>query len=78
MDITEEILAYELREKLLETVKLCQAYSGDVIQTTAVQCLQAIQAAIKDESKSDFDVVEEIDCIFENYGIDAGIRHDFG
>ena len=27
--------------------------------------------------KNDFDVVEEIVCIFEKYNIDAGGRHDF-
>ncbi len=48
-----------------------------VAHSTAIQILSEIQKVIADEKYSDFDVVEEIVCIFEKYHIDAGARHDF-
>lgn len=48
-----------------------------IADTTAIQILSEIQKVIQDENQSDFDVIEEIVCIFEKYKIDAGFRHDF-
>ncbi len=48
-----------------------------IADTTATRMLGEIQDVIKNENFSDFDVVEEIVCIFEKYNIDAGYRHDF-
>ena len=45
--------------------------------TTAINMIGEIQAVIMDNLKSDFDVVEEIVCIFEKYNVNAGCRHDF-
>ena len=39
--------------------------------------LQRIKAVIDNDSLSDFDCVEEIVCIFEEFGSDGGSRHDF-
>ncbi len=47
-----------------------------IADTTATRMLGEIQDVIKNENFSDFDVVEEIVCIFEKYNIDAGYRHD--
>ncbi len=50
--------------------------------TIATKALKEIQDVIKsgnivDGDRSDFDIVEEIVCIFEKYEIDAGGCHDF-
>ena len=48
-----------------------------IIDTMAIKILKKIQQIIKEES-SDFDKIEEIVCLFEEYDIDAGACHDFG
>ncbi len=48
-----------------------------IADTTATRMLGEIQDVIKNDNYSDYDVVEEIVCIFEKYNIDAGRRHDF-
>lgn len=39
--------------------------------------LRDIQAVIQDMERSDFEMVEDIITLFEEYGLDAGVRHDF-
>lgn len=39
--------------------------------------LRDIQAVIQDMERSDFEMVEDIVTLFEEYGLDAGVRHDF-
>lgn len=40
--------------------------------------LGKIKTVTQDDSLSDFECVEKIVCLFENSGIKAGNRHDFG
>ena len=50
----------------------------DEVNSRATLILAEIQGVIQNEKiESDFYVVEEIVCIFERYGLDAGFRHDF-
>lgn len=41
-------------------------------------CLKEIQAVIKESSKDDFEVIEDIVEIMNQYGWNTGTRHDFG
>ena len=70
-----------LREYIADYVRFkLEDFEIDVSQianTTAIMALGEIQKVIKDENYSDFDVIEEIVCIFEKYKISAGFRHDF-
>ena len=46
--------------------------------TLATKALNEIQKVLnQSENKSDFDMIEEIVCIFEKYNINAGNCHDF-
>ena len=58
----------------LEHIEIDVSYITD---TRAIQVLSEIKAIINDDTKSDFDAIEEIVCIFEKYNIGAGDRHDF-
>ena len=48
-----------------------------IADTTSIKVLSEIKDVICDDTKSDFDVVEEIVCIFQKYHINFGVRHDF-
>ncbi len=48
-----------------------------VADTTAINMIREIQAVLI-KNPDDFEIVEEIVCIFEKYGVSAGVCHDFG
>ena len=50
----------------------------EIADTKAIKILSEIKEIINDDEKSDFDMVEEIVCVFEKYGISAVACHDFG
>ncbi|MCR4719123.1 MAG: hypothetical protein K5768_05780 [Firmicutes bacterium] len=52
--------------------------ADEIADTTAIKALSEIKEIISDDEKSDFDMVEEIVCVFEKYRISAGGCHDFG
>ena len=51
--------------------------ADEIANTTAIEILAKIQEIIQDENISDFDAIEKIVCLFEEYHIDFGCRHDF-
>ena len=51
--------------------------ASEIANTTAIKMLAEIQAAIKNENYSDFEIVDEIVCIFGKYKIDFGSCHNF-
>ena len=48
-----------------------------IADTTAIMALSEIKDILYDDTKSDFDMVEEIVRVFEKYRISAGTAHDF-
>ena len=48
-----------------------------IIESKSVSALSESQQVIQNDVLSDFEMVEEIVCIFEKYNIDAGGCHDF-
>ena len=51
--------------------------ANEIINTKAIEILQEIQNVIQSDM-DDFEMVEEIVCIFERNNLDAGVCHDFG
>ena len=50
-------------------------------KTRAYQLLRGIQEALQDDTLQDpecFWRIEHLVCLFEENGLDAGVRHDFG
>ncbi len=43
----------------------------------AVMILQLVQQIVASD-KDDFEIVEDLVCLFETYGLDADATHDFG
>ena len=62
---------------LSSAAALCISSDAKIADTTAIRILSEIQAVLQDDDKTDFDVVDEIICIFEKYHICTGTRHDF-
>lgn len=51
--------------------------ANEITNTKALEILQEIQNVITGDM-DDFEMIEEIVCIFERNNIDAGACHDFG
>ena len=71
IDLIKDDLDDVLKKHLTDIV-----LSSDTISTKALSDIQ--QVLNQSENKSDFDMIEEIVCIFEKYNINAGNCHDFG
>ena len=77
MNIKTELLKDHISDFVQSRIEDFEIDASQIADTTAIQMLSEIQTVIKNESYSDFDVVEKIVCIFEKYSIDSGSRHDF-
>ena len=62
-------IASHLEEYVIDTDKIAD--------TRATRMIEEIQQVLLN-GKDDYDIVEEIVCIFEENGISAGDCHDFG
>ncbi len=78
MDIARELMTKQLKEIFTREKEALEEKMNEVVQSMALMCLSDIQKIIQNDELDDSYVVEEIVCIFEKYGIDAGVRHDFG
>ena len=78
MDIKLDIFAGAVSDAINSAMQYIHIDTDDVINSVALTALNEIQSVIQNtEIVDDFDVVEEIVCIFEKYNINAGWRHDF-
>lgn len=78
MSVYSDLFANSLADFIKEELTFKGFNAKKMVDTKAVRILQEIQDVLACDSKSDFDVVEEIVCIFEKYHISAEGRHDFG
>ena len=77
MDFRLELLTKEITEFVQRYLETADFDINKIAQTTAVSALGEIQKVIKNNSLTDFEMVEEIVCIFEKYNINCGVCHDF-
>ena len=77
MNIKVELLKNYISDFIQNKIKDFEIDSSQIADTTAIQMLSEIKNVIINTDYSDFEIVEEIVCIFEKYGIDFGTRHDF-
>ena len=71
------LLKRNIRDYIDSNLQDFEINAYEIADTTAINMLSEIQNIIRNETYSDFDVVEKIVCVFEKYGIDFGSRHDF-
>ena len=77
MNIKTELLKGFLTDYVKSRIDDFEIDASQIADSTAMQILSEIQTVIKNEEYSDFDIVDEIVCIFEKYGLDSGLCHDF-
>ena len=78
MDLSLELLSSCLAEYIQEELISKNLNAKKLVNTKATQILQEIQNVLEKEDLSDFQIVEEIVCIFEKNKLSAGGCHDFG
>ena len=72
-----ELLADDISELVKMRLRNIELDAEQIIQSKSVSVLSEFQQVIQNDSLTDFEMVEEIVCIFEKYNIDAGNCHDF-
>lgn len=77
MDLRSELVVYAISDKIRSSIKEIKIDADETVKILAEEVLREIKQVIGDNKLSDFEVVENIVCIFEKYGISAGGRHDF-
>lgn len=77
MNIKLELLKYSIYDIISQQITTLEIDVDKIAETTAIKALAEIQDIISNENKSDFDVVEQIVCVFEKYRLSFGGRHDF-
>ena len=77
MHLKLELLKGAIFDAITSGLTYAEIDADKIADTTAIKALGEIKEIITDEEKEDFDIVEEIVCIFEKYHIDFGERHDF-
>ena len=77
-DLKLEVFSWAIADAINSAIKYVHI-DTDAIHSVAFTVLNEIKVILADENiEDDFDVVEEILCVFEKYNISAGGRHDFG
>ena len=78
MDIKLELLSNAISELVMQRLDTISIDADRIADTVAIAMLSEIQKIIQNDEISDFDAIENIVVLFEKYGVDAGVRHDFG
>ncbi len=77
MKIKVELLKTHISDFINSRIEDFEIDADDIANTVAIKILAEIQEIIKNDSYSDFELIEEIVCAFEKYKIDFGNCHDF-
>ena len=77
MKIKVEFLKNHISDFINSRIEDFEIDADDIANTVAIKILAEIQEIIKNDSYSDFELIEEIVCVFEKYKIDFGNCHDF-
>ena len=77
MQIKLELLQNAIFDAISQNLSSMEMDADKIANTTAIMALSEIQDIIHDDTKSDFDALEEIVCVFKKYNVDTGGRHDF-
>lgn len=77
MEIKLELLRRYVADFIKHKIDDFEIDATQIADTIAILALSEIQKAIQNKEYTDFEIVEEIVCIFEKYHISAGSCHDF-
>ena len=77
MDIKLELLKSSIADLVTSNIENLDIDVDKIADTVAISMLQEILSVIKDDTLSDFEIVERIVIIFENKNISTDLCHDF-
>lgn len=77
MKIKVELLKSYLSEYINNHIEDFKIDVDEITTTVAIKMLSEIQDILRNDNYSDFEIVEAIVCVFEEYKIDCGNCHDF-
>lgn len=77
MTIKTQLLKTYIRDYINSHIEDFEIDAYEIINSTALILLSEIRNIILDEKLSDFQALEKIVSLFEDYDIEAGCRHDF-
>ncbi len=77
MKVKIELLRAYISDAINERIQDFEIDADKIADTVAIKMLAEIQDIIMDDEYSDFEIVEEIVCVFKKYKIDFGSCHDF-
>jgi len=77
MNIKIELLKNHLYDYINNHIGDFEIDADKIADTIATNILEEIQNILKNNTLTDFEIVEEIVCVFEKYNIDIGARHNF-
>ena len=72
-----ELLKDAVIDVITENIDFLGIDPDDIVDTKATKMLGEIQQVLVNK-ENDFEIVEDIVCIFEKYNVSAGTCHDFG
>ena len=77
MNIKLELLKNYITDFINNNIQNIDIDVNKIANSKAISILSDVQQIIKNNSYTDFEVVEEIVSLFERNGISCGARHDF-
>ena len=77
MNTMRELLQKEIGRLILEYYDSQSLDCEGLASSAATRALAKIQGVVTSDTLSDFDKVEGIVCIFEEFGLSGGAAHDF-
>ena len=77
VNIKLELLQNAIFDTVREKLPYIEIDADKIADTTAIKALSDIKDIVYDDTKSDFEAIEEIVGVFEKYNINSGGRHDF-
>ena len=75
--IKAELIKAHIADIINEQIADFEFDADKIADTVAIKMLAEIQDILKNDDYSDFEIVEEIVCVFEKHKIDFGSCHDF-
>lgn len=77
MDIKLELLKSSIADLVTSNIENLDIDVSQIADTVAISMLREILSVIKDDTLSDFEMVEQIVTIFQDKNISTGLCHDF-
>lgn len=72
-----ELLKDVIIDVITENIEFLGIDADDIVDTKATKMIEEIQQVLMNK-EDDFEIVEDIVCIFEKNNVSAGTCHDFG